>query len=56
MVDYVASLRAHAEPRLPAGVDWPALQRRAVARIEAEIAATGAFRTTNRVGVFVCRP
>jgi hypothetical protein len=51
---YIASMQALAEGQLPAGVEWSDVLARVRARVEDEIARTGAWRCLTDSGVFVC--
>jgi len=55
VVAYVDSMRGFDEDQLPAGLDWDTFLVHVAARVEAEIAHTGAWQMTNHVGVFTCR-
>lgn len=52
---HVDSTRGFDEEQLPAGLGWDTFLLHVTARVEAEIARTGAWRMTNHVGVFTCR-
>lgn len=55
VVAFVDSTRAFSEPLLPAGVTWSVYLDRAAQRIEATVAAHGAFHLSSHVGIFTCR-
>ncbi|WP_156365091.1 class I SAM-dependent methyltransferase [Sciscionella sediminilitoris] len=55
MIAFLHSLRGLAEGQLPDGIGWPDFLDRAAALVCRRIEETGAFRLTNRFGLFVCR-
>lgn len=55
LLAYIDSMRALREPLLPAGVAWQALMNEVAQRVNATIAAHGAFYAQTHAGVFVCR-
>jgi len=55
VVAYVDSTRSLWEPRLPAGVTWPALMAAVERRVDRAIAADGTWRATVHAGAFRCR-
>jgi SAM-dependent methyltransferase len=55
VIAYVDSMRSLYEPSLPAGVEWDALMAEVRARVEADIARDGEWRTGNHPCYFVCR-
>lgn len=55
MADYVGSTRDHYEPTLPPGRAWDDVVEEVRARTRTAVERDGAFRTTARLGAFVCR-
>jgi SAM-dependent methyltransferase len=55
LLAYIGSMRALREPLLPAGVAWQAFMAEVELRVQATIAAHGAFHAQTHAGVFVCR-
>ena len=54
VVAYVDSMRGLEADALPAGLDWAAFLEATRVRVEEQVRRTGAWRMTNRVGLYVC--
>jgi SAM-dependent methyltransferase len=55
VVAFVDSMRGLSADSLPTDVTWQAFLDRVRSRVAAEVAALGAWRMTNQVGLFTCR-